>query len=208
MGELFVYFFSFLNAAKFLLRYLQQLVIAQGARNRELEQELKAYRGPGDSGDVDGIAGGDGGDGEGGFGSYGGGEGRGRLPSMPEGDDEDNEDDHSQHHHHHHHHQQQQQHQQHHQQHHQREDMEVDMSMSMETISEGGRFNGMDNNNGNAIAENLRGRTRVVRRLSSGGLAAADKNKGALKEEIEDDDDVLGVVGGFGFGIGRTARGM
>ena len=87
--------------------------------------------------------------------------------------------------------------------------MEVDINMNMDTMN-GGHFNGMDSN---AIAENLRGRTRVVRCLSSGGLAAGDKNTntgvgGALKEEIGDDDDVLGVVGGFGIGIGRTAREM
>lgn len=152
---------------------------------------------------VDGIGGGNG-DGGGAFGSYGGGEGRGGLPSMPEGDDED--DDSQRHHHHLH----------LHQQHHQQEGMEVDLGMNMgmmgmDTMSEDSgamNFNGMDNNK--ATAENLRGRPRVVRRPSNDAISA-DKItnagvRGVLKEEIGD-DDVLGVVGGFGIGIG-TARGM
>jgi len=59
----------------------------------------------------------------------------------------------------------------------------------------GGHFNGMDNDNDNsnhcAVAEDLRGRTRVVRRPND---TATDENThtgigGALKEEIGDDDD-------------------
>ena len=97
------------NAYCFFPRYLQQLVTAQGARNRELEQELKAYRRSSDSSISPTL-------------SYGGGDGRGGLPSMPEGDNEDVDYDHSQHYNQHH-----QQHPQHHQYHHQQEDMVVDM---------------------------------------------------------------------------------
>ena len=245
------------------LRYLQQLVTAQGARNRELEQELKAYRQSSDSpsGSIDSdspkingyqhqqqkrsstIGGGpriiphstsspsdeskeDGDDcmmmhdgvdgiGPGGvieFGSYGGGgnggDGRGRLPSMPEGDDENGDE--SSHHHHHHHHQNHQQ--QHHR--HQPEDMEVDnlgmninMAGGMGMMSMQGGMNTMNGYNtlDNAASENLRGRTRVVRRGSSitstttnGATAATDIS---LKEEMGDDNDVLAAGR---FGIGRT----
>jgi len=101
------------------IRYLQQLVTAQGERNRELEHELEAYR----------------------------------------------------------------------------------------TMNGGGHFNGMDSSNSNnpvAGAENLRGRTRRP------NDAVTDENTqgGGLKEEMGDEDDVLGVVGGFGIGVGRIARGM
>ena len=162
---------------------------------------------------VDGIGVGSGGVME--FGSYG--DGRGGLPSMPEGDDEDVDYNHPQHHQH-----QQQphphQHPQHHQYHHQQEDMVVDnlgMGMNMEMMGgmntmNGGtmHFNGTNNNH--ATAEDLRGRSRLVRHPDSdGATAAADKNTtevgGALKEE--DNDDIVGVVGGFGIGNGRT-RGM
>lgn len=96
-------------------RYLQQLVTAQGARNRELEQALRAYRGSSSAGGSEaGVnAAGDAGmhgagspDGDDGrtdemmlhdangdsmdFGGGGGGgySGGGMLPSMPEDDDE------------------------------------------------------------------------------------------------------------------------
>ena len=38
------YYYYYLPRAYLLYRYLQQLVTAQGTHNRELEQELKAYR--------------------------------------------------------------------------------------------------------------------------------------------------------------------
>lgn len=56
-------------------------------------------------------------------------------------------------------------------------------------------------------------------RRSSGGSGGGDSINSdspdhgyqlgeSLKEEIGDDDDVLGVVGGFGMGIGRTTPGL
>ncbi|KAF8067684.1 HLH-domain-containing protein [Lyophyllum atratum] len=96
------------------IRYLQQLVEAQGARNRELESELKEWRAggnPGAGGEEEGAGGGGGGGGGGemgmgmgmggmmgGIGAYGGGAGYGGggsnffgLPSMPEGEGEEEE---------------------------------------------------------------------------------------------------------------------
>ena len=63
-----------------------------------------------------------------------------------------------------------------------------------------------NHNDSNHAVEILRGRT--VRRPND---AVTDENTrgGGLKEEMgDDDDDVLGVVGGFGIGVGRIARGM
>ncbi|KAJ7791356.1 hypothetical protein B0H14DRAFT_2935712, partial [Mycena olivaceomarginata] len=71
------------------IRYLQQLVAAQGARNRELEEQLKGFRGSSGSASppsLDGSGLGLGG-GEFGLGMGGGGSGWGSgLASMPEGD--------------------------------------------------------------------------------------------------------------------------
>jgi hypothetical protein len=49
MVSSFISIFTLLSKFFSYTRYLQQLVTAQGARNRELEQELKAYRRSSDS---------------------------------------------------------------------------------------------------------------------------------------------------------------
>jgi hypothetical protein len=105
-------------------RYLQQLVTAQGARNRELEQELKAYRRSMDSSCSPKL--------------------NGYPTRRSEGDDENY--DHSQHHHQH------QRHPQHHQYHNQHEDMVVDnlgMGLNMELMGGMNTMNHLDSDGDN-----------------------------------------------------------
>ncbi|KAJ6627639.1 hypothetical protein B0H10DRAFT_355903 [Mycena sp. CBHHK59/15] len=66
------------------IRYLQQLVTAQGARNRELEEQLKGLRGDSGSASPPSSMGMSNEFGMGGWGAVG-----GLLASMPEGADED-----------------------------------------------------------------------------------------------------------------------
>jgi hypothetical protein len=173
----FVFLFSLFLSPLRPSRYLQQLVTAQGARNRELEQELKMYRSGGNS-DVaesdssrhlggDMVLASESATSAGNPGTFNGGF---TLPPTNE-DDELMVDD--GHHHHHHHH--------HHPHHHSYPPPEDEISSP-----EG---SGMSNENENVPGQDLeRGRTRdiVVRRTGSvPGEGVLNMNVGTMVTAME-----------------------